>query len=69
MCLINETRKMSLLQKFAYNNKMIKTKEFQYCVDNSTENKLLKIILKLKNYYIFWLFQKLTSLKQKLRSH
>lgn len=60
---------MSLLNKFAYNNKMIKTKEFQFCVENSSENKLLKSIFKLKNYYIFWIFQKLTSFKQKLRSN
>lgn len=59
---------MSLLQKFKFNNKMIKTEEFQYCVEKSSENNLLKKILKTKNYYIFWLFQKITSLKQKLRS-
>lgn len=60
---------MSLLDKFRYNNKMIKSEEFQFCVENSSENKITKTILKFKNYYIFWLFQKLTSFKQKLRSN
>lgn len=55
---------MSLADKFKYNNKMIKTAEFQFCADNSTESKLFKSILKLKNYYIFWIFQKLISLNQ-----
>lgn len=60
--------RMSLSEKFKYNNKMIRTPEFQFCVEKSTENKLFKSVLKLKNYYVFWIFQKLTSIKQKLRS-
>ena len=36
---------MSLFQKFQYNNKMIKTKEFQYCVENSTENNITKYVV------------------------
>lgn len=59
---------MSLSDKFRYNNKMIKSEEFQFCVKNSSENKITKTILKFKNYYSFWLFQKLSSLKQKIRS-
>ena len=60
--------KMSLFEKFRYNNKMIKSEEFQFCVSNSSENDLFKKVLKIKNYYIFWIFQKLISLKQKIRS-
>lgn len=59
--------KMTLLSKFKYNNRMIKTEEFQYCVENSSENKLVKFILKTKNYYIFWLFQILIKIKSKIK--
>lgn len=59
--------KMTLLSKFKYNNLMIKSEEFQYCVENSSEGALLKKVLKLKNYYIFWLFQKLIKIKQKFK--
>ena len=59
---------MSLFSKFRYNNKMIKSEEFQFCTENSSENRIFKNVLKLKNYYIFWMFQKLISMKQKIRS-
>ena len=59
---------MSLFSKFRYNNKMIKSEEFQFCAENSSENRIFKNVLKLKNYYIFWMFQKLISMKQKIRS-
>ena len=60
--------KMSVFAKFSYNNKMIKSEEFQFCVNNSSENALFKNILKTKNYYIFWIFQKLIFLKKQIRS-
>lgn len=63
-----KNKNMSTFRKFAYNNQMIKTKEFQFCVDNSTDSEKLKKILKLKNYYIFWIFQNLIKFKKKLRS-
>ena len=61
--------KMSFFKKLRYNNKMIKSKEFKYCVANisgHTDSKLFIRIVRMHNYYIYWLFQKICSFKDKL---
>ena len=51
--------KMSFFKKIRYNQKMIKTKEFRYCLDHASGNKehpRVIRILKHQNYYLFWLY-------------
>lgn len=61
----------SLFKKFAYNQKMIQSKEFQFCLKNASgksENPLVLKILKLKNYPLFWLFDKTVSFVHRIKS-
>lgn len=61
---------MTFCQKIRYNQRMIKTKEFQYCLHHASgqkESPLVIRILKLKNYYIYWLLEKAARLKQMLK--
>lgn len=60
---------LSLIQKLRYNQKMINTKEFRFCLENASgknENPLVIKMLKTHNYYLYWLFEKLVQLKQKI---
>ena len=60
----------NLFKKLSYNNKMIQKKEFIHCLDNATgknENPLTIRILKTHNYYLYWLFNQIVKLKQKLK--
>lgn len=53
-------------EKMRYNHKMMNTKEFRYCVENATgknDSKLFMKIIRLHNYYIFWVFQKFCAIK------
>lgn len=64
----DKRNKMLFIQKMHYNQKMLKTKEFELCLKYATgknENPLVMKILKKKNYYCFWLFQKLVSIKNR----
>lgn len=57
-------------QKMNYNQKMMQTEEFIYCVQHATgkkENPLFMKIIKLHNYYLFWLFQKVCKIKASLK--
>ena len=48
---------------------MINTKEFRFCLENASgknENPLVIKMLKTHNYYLYWLFEKLVQLKQKI---
>lgn len=60
---------MSFIQKMRYNNKMMNTEEFRFCVSHATGNndsKLFMKIVKKHNYYLYWLFQKACVIKGKL---
>lgn len=57
-------------RRFQYNQKMIKAEEFQFCLHHASgknENPWVIRILKTKNYYLYWLFDRLAKLKRKLR--
>lgn len=60
---------MSLLEQLKYNNKMMNTTEFRYCSERAPgtrESALFMKIVRLRNYYVYWLFQRLCSIKAKL---
>lgn len=57
---------MSFLQKIRYNQKMMQTEEFVYCVSRAPgkhESPLFMRIIRKHNYYLYWLFQQLCKLK------
>ncbi len=61
--------KKTLYQKFKYNATMLRSEPFQYCVSHCAGKLHPPIVLKIlkaKNYYVFWAFQKMVNLKQKL---
>lgn len=61
---------MSFMEKMRYNQKMVNTEEFQFCVhhaDTSKENQHLISPLKNRNYYLYWLIMKGSEIKRKLR--
>lgn len=60
---------MTLWQRLKYNQRMICTSEFQYCIshaDCSAENPFYIRLLKSKNYYLVWLFDLLVSIKRRI---
>ena len=60
---------MGFWKKMRYNQRMIRTPEFTFCLEHASgknESKLFMRILRLRNYYLLWLFNKLVSLKSKL---
>lgn len=60
---------MSFLRKMRYNQRMVNTKEFQYCLAHASgekENPLMLKILRAKNYYLYWLFDRLSKQKRKI---
>ena len=57
---------MSFFQKMRYNHKMIRSTAFRTCVHGVTGSKESPIVLKiirLHNYYVYWLFKKLIECK------
>lgn len=64
--------KLSFVQKMRYNQKMIRSEEFCYCLAHCAGNKegpLVLRVLRTHNYYLFWIFEKIVHLKQKLFNH
>lgn len=62
---------MSFSQKMQYNQRLITSDEFQYCVLHATgkdENPIVLKILRLRNYYFLWFFEKLVHLKRKMKA-
>lgn len=60
----------SFFKKLQYNQRMLQSKEFRFCLEHATgknENPLAIKILRTHNYYLFWLFDQLVKLKGKLR--
>lgn len=57
---------MSFFEKMHFNQKMIQRDDVQFCLKHSSgknENPLVIRILKTKNYYLYWLFQKTVQIK------
>ena len=62
--------KMGFLEKMRYNHQMIRSEEVTHCLEYATgkkESLLFMWVLRTRNYYVFWLFNQLINLKQKLR--
>ena len=62
----DKRNKVSFLSKLRYNQRMLQSKEFQYCLDHATgakESPLVLKLLKTHNYYLFYLFQKFVHFK------
>jgi glycosyltransferase involved in cell wall biosynthesis len=60
---------MGLLQKLRYNQRMVCSEVFQYCLRHASCEKESPIIIKLlkkKNYYAVWLFQRAAAAKNRL---
>lgn len=60
----------SFFTKLRYNQRMLNTKEFQFCLVHATgknENPLVIKILKTKNYYLYWLFQTIVKAKRRIK--
>lgn len=69
---LDKRNTMSFIQKMRYNNKMMNTKEFKYCVANASgknDSKLFMFIVRMHNYYIYWLFQKACKIKDYFRKN
>jgi len=65
----NPARQTSFLKKMRYNNKMMKSEEFRFCVANATgknDSKLFMKVVRMHNYYIYWAFQKICKIKDKI---
>lgn len=61
---------MSFIKKLAYNQKMVNTDEFQFCVhhiDMKKENPRLVGYLRHRNYYLYWLHNNLAKAKRMIR--
>lgn len=58
----------SWFKKFAYNQRMLSSKEVQFCLRHASgknENPLTLKILKTRCYLLYWLFEKAVSLRHK----
>ena len=66
---MSKFNKSSFIKKMRYNNKMMKSEEFRFCVANATgknDSKLFMKVVRIHNYYIYWAFQKICKLKDKI---
>lgn len=66
----DQQNSMSFFKQMRYNHRMVNTREFQFCLHHASgknENPWVIRILKTKNYYLYWLFDRLVKLKRKLR--
>lgn len=60
---------MTFLEKMQYNSRMLKTKEFQYCLDHAScryENYIIIFAMKKGNYYLVWLIQQISNIKKRI---
>lgn len=58
----DKRNKMSWREQMRYNQKMLHSKEFTYCIEHATgknESPKLMKILKTKNYYLYWLITRI----------
>lgn len=64
----DERNKASWSKKIAYNQRMLSSKEFQFCLHHASgknENPLVLKILKTRCYLLYWLFEKAVSIRHK----
>lgn len=57
-------------RKLAYNQRMLTSKEFQFCLHHASgknENPMVLKLLKSKCYLLYWLFEKAVSLKHRTK--
>ena len=62
--------KMTIVEKMKYNQSMISSNEFQFCLQHANlrkENKWFVFFMKKKQYWALWLLQKAVSFKNRLR--
>lgn len=62
-------KKMSFFTKLRFNQAMMNTQEFKYCVEHSSQlatNNMYANVLKTYNYYLIYLYQKLSFVKRML---
>lgn len=62
----DRNRDMSFLEKMRYNQTMLCSEEFQFCLSHASlknENPVFVFFMKHKNYYLLWLVQKLYRIK------
>lgn len=65
--IFNPRNKMTFLEKLQYNQKMMNSTEFKYCVEHSSQlnqNGIFPRVLKTYNYYLVYLFGKIVSIKK-----
>ena len=61
---------LPFLQRLIYNQHMIQTPEFSYCINHASgknESPLVMCILRTRNYYLYWLFDNLAQLKRRIK--
>lgn len=64
----DERNKASWSKKIAYNQRMLSSEEFQFCLHHASgknENPLVLKILKTRCYLLYWLFEKVVSIRHK----
>lgn len=64
----SRNREMSFWEKMRYNQRIISTEEFQFCLEHASlayENPFLIKMLKRKNYYAYWLLEKAAEIKRR----
>lgn len=65
----DERNSMTALERMQYNHRMMNTDVFKYCVAHASgknESRLCMRVLSMNNYYVYWILEKITSIKQKL---
>lgn len=65
----SRNKEMPIWEKMRYNQQMISTEEFQFCLNHASlayENPVLMRMLKKEKYYAFWLLEKAASIKHRI---
>ena len=65
----DQRNKISFLKKMRYNQKMMKTEEFRFCIAHMTgknDSPIFIQVVRTHNFYLYWLFQKATQIKARL---
>lgn len=65
----DQRNKAPLWKKLRYNQRMLNTKEFKFCLEHASgqnESALVMQILKTHNYYLYWLHQQAVKIKNLL---
>ena len=63
----DERNNMSLVKKLQYNQEMMNTKEFKFCMEHASgknENPVFMKLLRMHHYYLVWLFEKMVQMKK-----